>query len=145
MREIKFGSVYEEVKVNENGDTIKIPVGDNIFKDNYVKMLSGFEDMRKEIAEKNIKLKEGVEDVYELIKIDHALEDEYTGKICAMIDELFGENTLKKCYPDAAKPNLTTVADFFSLITPEIADIYSEREMAISTRYNQRRKGAHSK
>lgn len=144
MKEVKFGKTYEEIKVNESGDTIRIPVGDNTFKDGFYEMLKSFEEMQKEIDMRYGELAEGIEDKAELSKIEYKLEDEYTAKACSMIDELFEKDTMKKCYPEAKKPNLLMVADFFGNIVPEIADIYGERKKNIDSMYNRGRKGARS-
>lgn len=145
MREVKFGKSYEEIKVNENGDTIKIPVGDNAFKDKFFDMMKSFEGMQKEIEDRYADLTKGVEDEDELRKINYELEDEYTSKVCGMIDGLFEQDTMKKCYPDAEKPNLLMVGDFFGNIAPVIADIYGERQKSIDSMYNRNRKTRRSK
>lgn len=145
MREVKFGKTYEEIKVNESGDTIKIPVGDNTFKDGFYEMLKSFDEMQKEIDTRYDELTKGIEDKEELNRIDYELEDEYTSKVCSMIDDLFEKDTMKKCYPEAKKPNLLMIADFFGNIVPEISDIYGERKKNINSMYNSNRKGARSK
>lgn len=145
MREVKFGKTYEEIKVNENGDTIKIPVGDNAFKDKFFDIIKFFDGMQQEINSRYSELSKEIEDEAKLRRIDYELEDEYTQKVCAMIDGLFEKNTMKKCYPEAEKPNLLMVADFFGNIAPEIADIYGERQKNIDSMYNRNRKGARSR
>lgn len=144
MREVSFGNVFEEIKINKNGDVLKIPVGDNTFKGNFIEMVESFDKMQGEVEARYKELSEGVEDDIELKKIDYSIESEYTAKVCAMIDNIFGEDTIKKCYPDAKEPNLMMVTDFLMNITPVISEIYNEREEKITNKYNRRRKGAKS-
>ena len=145
MKELKFGSIYEEFKVNENGDTIKIPIGDDSFRDSIWNLAESWEVMCDEYQKKEDERTKGIEDANKISKIRKDLEDEFTEKTRKEIDALFGEGTLKKCYPDAQKLNITMVGDFFGVIIPAIFEAREERGNKVNMVYNRNRKGARSK
>lgn len=145
MKELQFGSIYEEFKINKNGDIIKIPIGDDAFRDRVFALVKDWDSKCEEYQNKEDELTDGVEDAMKRAEIHMRLSDELTEEMRKGIDAIFGEGTLRKCYLDAEKLNTTMLEDFFGVIIPAIFEARGERSNKINMVYNRNRKGARSK
>lgn len=128
--QVKSGIV---VKVNENGDTIKVNVEDQLFISRFLNMTEKINQTKSYMETEEVRSQDEQGQINALI--------EKTKEIMVEIDSLFGENACKKVFGDII-PNPYLLADFFEQLTPIVEQYMDERQKKISEKYNNRRKGA---
>lgn len=168
MNESRLHSVseqYEKVYVNEYDDFIMIDPGDQSFLGKFADFIHWMEEKQKELdrISADMEKKYGgrmmisesedgdtevdTEQLIELVNLQLK-----TYKECAdKVDELFGQETLKKYFRASYEinpnfvPDLDYVFDFIEEITPVLEKVYGARAERINKKYNKNRKGKHSK
>lgn len=104
--EIKINNWTKIIKVNEQGDTISLNIGDNSFNKNIVILLNDIQNISKELTEANEKFTdEQFVDKLDFINLK-------TMEISEKIDSFFGEDTCIKVF----KTNTPYIDDVFDFI-----------------------------
>lgn len=122
------------VEVNDNGDTITIPVDDMQFMDRYYGMIDEFEDIGSRLSA--VKTDDTKEQLSAIIEECKRMTEE--------IDNVFGAGCSKKVFGDVV-PNPYMVIDFFKQLQPIIGRYAAERQSRIGQKYNSKRQGTKKK
>lgn len=166
MKEYRLNSGMREdllkVIVNEDDEAIYLNPNDSTFMDRFAKFLAKLEKKTKELetlgAEKEKQYEgramiseEGDVDVEQLLEFTN-IQVEALSEIVKEIDELFGQNTVRKFFkpfyainPDFI-PDADCINDFLENIIPAVNDAYNARIERIQAKYDKgRRKRQRSK
>ena len=122
------------VEVNDNGDTITIPVDDMQFMDRFYGMINQFQDAANRLSA--VKTEETKEQLRAIIEECNKLTEE--------IDAVFGAGCCKKVFGDMV-PNPYLVIDFFNQLKPIVGRYASARQSKIAQKYNSKRQGTKKK
>ena len=126
MEQIRIQSRTKEVCVNDDGECIKIPMGDDNFLVSFYETMSKIEAMETEIDPNA--------DEIELIRQSR----NRTKEIMAGLDEMFGEGCCRKVFGDIV-PMPDLLVDFFEQLIPIIDKFSTERQKQITEKYNRSR------
>ena len=125
------GSVV--IDVNDAGDTITMPVGDQEFVEKFYCLMNKIGKVADEMLSDKIKSDEWHDQLRTLI--------DRTKEIMADIDGIFGPDSCKKVFGDIV-PNPYLISDFLDQIEPIAVQHFDERQKQIAKKYNGRRKGS---
>lgn len=120
------------VNVNDNGDTITIPVEDQQFIDRFYRLIDKLDKISAEMNSDAVKALETRSQVQKLMELTKDLMED--------IDEMFGEGCCRKVFGDMI-PSPYLLADFFEQLTPVAEQYMDERQKFIAKKYNRNRKG----
>lgn len=134
MAEIRIKSGID-VKVNDQGDTIKIRTDDAVF-------IQGFYDLVDTIQNIKNNLQGEMEGKSEREKISVTIK--HNREVMNGIDALFGDETCRKVFGDIV-PSTYLLADFFHQLIPIVEQYANERKKEIEKKYNNNRRGAAGK
>lgn len=154
-----------KVNLNDFGDYIMLDPTDASFQVRFINLLKWMDEKQKELttlAEEKAKQYEGrqiisqdedgnneidVEQLIDLVEIQTGFYRE-----CAEhIDDLFGQDTLKKyfrvCYEinPAFLPDEDCISDFLEEITPVLNEVFNARLGRVRGKYNKNRQGKNTK
>lgn len=154
-----------KVEVNDSGDYIVLYPGDTSFTTRYAAFLEWLKAKEKEmetVAAEAEKKYEGrklvsenedgtqdidVEQFSEMVNIYATVYKEITEKL----EELFGQDVLKKFYKECYEvnpdfiPDIEYIGDFLEAVSPVLNDIYNAHFEKAKGRYNRNRKGKNTK
>ena len=122
------------IEVNDDGDTITIPVEDMQFMDGFYGMIDKFTDASTRLS--NLQTDDTREELNAVIDECRMITQE--------IDMVFGVDCCKKVFGDII-PSPYVVMDFFDQIVPIIDRYANERQHRISQKYNRNRQGSKKK
>lgn len=123
-----------KIEVNDDGDTITIPVEDMMFMDGFYGMIDKFTDASTRLS--NLQTDDTREQLSAVIEECKMVTQE--------IDTLFGADCCKKVFGDIV-PSPYVVMDFFDKIVPIIGKYANERQDRIAQKYNRNRQGSKKK
>lgn len=161
MREYKLhGGLQDDlvkVLVNDDDDYVYLNPNDSTFMDRFAKFLAWLEEKTSELEklgkEKDEQYEgramiseDGEVDVEQLLEFT-SIQVATLNEITERIDDLFGQNTLRKFFkafyeinPDFV-PDADCVNDFLEQIIPAVNDAYDARIERINAKYNKSRRG----
>lgn len=155
----------QEVTVNEHGDTIRINAADATLRQKYNDFLNWLYPRVNELKEETDK-KEKLYAGREIVSRDEdgnavvdteqlsdlvETENGFYAECLAGIDEIFGQDIVKKYFRSDYEVNPDFIPDeqelirFVDEITGVASEIYGIRRKALGERYSKGRKGKHSK
>lgn len=105
--EIKVNRWNKVIKINEEGDTITINVGDSTLVSRFLKLLHDIQNVSKEISEQ---AKINPEDSDALLNSLELIEEKQND-IISKIDEFFGKDTCYKIFKTNT-PHICDIIDF---------------------------------
>lgn len=115
MNRISISSGAKRIEVNDSGDYIILPVGDDSF-------IQRFTSMMEEIQGQAQSLKMDEQDILgsmeSLVAIDQSIKEK--------VDNLFGEGTCKKVFGDIL-PGIDMFFEFFEALLPFIEEHQKSR------------------
>lgn len=160
----KVSDQLQKVELNEFGDYILLNPGDASFSQKFGDLIKWINDKSAEMSkiaadmgekykdtpmihmEENGDAEIDTEQFSLYVKIKTDLYEECGQRI----DQLFGQDTLKKYFrafyeinPDFI-PDEDCIRDFMEEIAPVLGVVYNERFERINKKYNKNRKGGHS-
>lgn len=131
---ISLDTQVKKIKVNDQGDYITIPLGDQGFVKRFYKLVETFEIKQQEyntvVKNRDLSAKEEIDHLEEMHK---AFMDD--------IDYLFGTGTCQKVFPDMI-PDLFLIAELLEQLTPHIKKFVGERNKKINKKYSPTRNGS---
>lgn len=154
-------SNIKEIVVNEKGDTIKINTADATFKKRFAEFLDGMAKKTSDMEKKALALEakyEGKEifeekenglysvDMEQITAITNAEIELYKG-LMEELDDMFGQDIIKKYFADEYEINPEFVPDADSIValiadlTQEVEVLYEERNKSVKSKYSTSRKG----
>ena len=141
MKKMKTKSAIKLIKVelNDMGDYVKVPVGNNAFFDSFAQGCKQIEGLAggtcnklKKIEKKYKKLK-GLEATLKEIEETAKVNMQFSQNATGIIDNIFGEGTVRKYFrkfyeedPDFM-PNVECFTDFLNQITPVMQKLSEDR------------------
>lgn len=128
-----------KIELNEQGDYIAVPMGNDAFFDSFAKgckqiwgMAEGVCNKLKKIERKHKKLK-GFEATLKRIEETAKINAQFSQNVTAIIDNIFGEGTVRKYFrrfyeenPDFM-PDVECFTDFLEQITPVMQKLSENR------------------
>lgn len=131
MDRICLNNGNKKIEINDSGDYIVIPMGDNSFPERVIKFSKDAENKYKLLVEKEIELKDSD------IEVVSKMRSEIFTSIGSMFDELFGIGSCKIVFGNIA-PSHDIMLDFMEQIVPLVERYASERQSEIETKYSKR-------
>jgi tetrahydromethanopterin S-methyltransferase subunit G len=128
MERINFDNGNKKVQVNEDGDFIILPMGDNSFPKRLIEFSEKMELTYGELIEKEKELA-GSD-----ITILSEMRAELYTRIGCYFDEIFGIGSCKKVFGNLA-PAQYLMFDFLEQIQPLVGKFASERRATIEKKY----------
>ena len=165
MKEYRLNSGMREdllkVIVNEDGEAIYLNPNDSTFMDRFAKFLARLEAKTKELEklgeEKDKQYEgrvmiseEGDVDIEQLLEFTN-IQVEALTEIVKEIDELFGQDTVRKFFKPFYEinpefvPDADCINDFLENIIPAVNDAYNSRIERIQKKYSKGRRKQRSK
>ncbi len=156
VEKLRLDSGIKKIEVNDDGEYISINLSDNTFFDRFNKFINWFDEKQvevdkksKELAEKYSKESEAGENEekdlnFEKITDLTSLYKDICDDVSKQMDNLFGDNCLRKVFPDVQSPGFELIIDFLDAIAPILKKYAQERNEKINLKYNRSRKGARS-
>ena len=126
---VKMGMV---IKVNDEGETITIPVEDPTFINRFYELLDSFYDAKKDIAANMEGKNRREQNKYIATKMEG---------IKTEIDKTFGKDCCKKVFGENVVPSSYAVAEFLEQLNPIVKKYVELRTEYISKKYRRRRRG----
>lgn len=131
MDRISFDNGNKKIEINDSGDYIVIPMGDNSFPKRMIDFSDYAENKYKILYDKEIELKDsGIEKI-------SAMRSEIFTDIGNSFDELFGPESCVKVFGNNA-PSQDIMIDFMEQIEPLVRRYAEERRSEIEKKYNKR-------
>ena len=131
MDRICLNNGNKKIEINDSGDYIVIPMGDNSFPERVIKFSKDAESKYKLLVEKEIELKDSG------IEVVSKMRSEIFTSIGSMFDELFGVGSCKTVFGNMA-PSHDIMLDFMEQIVPLVERYATERQSEIETKYSKR-------
>ena len=131
MDRICLNNGNKKIEINDSGDYIVIPMGDNSFPERVIKFSKDAESKYKLLVEKEIELKDSG------IEVVSKMRSEIFTSIGPMFDELFGVGSCKTVFGNMA-PSHDIMLDFMEQIVPLVERYATERQSEIETKYSKR-------
>lgn len=133
---IRINSGVKKIEVNDDGDYITLPLGNDTFIRDFYKTL---DDVQKRVKDEQSKVKSSSDDS------DNILEemDRVIGVgdyLLEQTERLFGEGTCKKVFGDM-RPGVSMFMEFFDAIIPFIEEYQKERDSRLN-KYGAGRTGS---
>lgn len=132
------------IEVNDQGETITLPFGDQAFPNRVFELIAGFEQKKNEIAEKTKEIEEQQDIVdslgfsqrqKDMVDMNLQLHEYFKFKT----DEVFGAETCRKVFGDIV-PSLDAFARFFDALSPYFEKHAKQRNEKLG-KYNAGRTG----
>lgn len=129
---IRINSGAKKIEVNDAGEFIILPLGDDNFIREFYKTLKEMQDSIQKIQDDKIKDDDIIGGMDQIITVNDMLTEK--------VDKLFGDGACRKIFGDI-KPGHTMFVEFFEQIVPFIEDYQREREARL-TKYGADRRGS---
>ena len=120
----------KRIEVNDDGDCITIPVGDDSF-------LRGFYEALDDIQKAAASVKIDGDDI--LVAMDTVID--FDRQTSEKVDGLFGEGTCRKVFGDGVLPGLEMILEFFAAVVPYLEEYRKDRAAALG-KYSAARRGS---
>ena len=131
---IRINTQVKKIEVNDQGDYITIPLGDQAFVGKFYQLVETLEEKQEEREKltkgKDFSIREEINNIEEIHK-----------SFMDCIDNLLGAGTCQKVFPDMI-PDLYMMADFLEQLIPLIQKFVDERNKKINTKYSPNRNGS---
>lgn len=132
MNKIRINTGVVKIEVNDQGEYIELPFGDQSFPNRVFNLLDNFQEKQKEIDENTKDFDITTEDaVKKNLEIHEFFRDE--------IDKVFGADTCKKTFGNIV-PSVDMIKQFFEAIEPYFIQ-YKNKEIAKMNKYSAERAG----
>lgn len=126
---IRIDSGTKRIEVNDNGDVILLPLGDDGFTRNFYQLL---DDFRRKAETVRV-------DENDILRSMDRITDMNAG-MKADVDKLFGEGTCEKVFGDIT-PGIDYFLDFFYQLLPFFEE-HSKKRTARMSKYSAGRTGS---
>lgn len=128
---IRVSRGVKEIEVNDEGETIRLPLSDDGFVSRFYKLLKDVQNKGKEIVK-------GGDEVPNIATVDAIVD--LSASVKSRTDELFGEGTCRKVFGDV-KPSMDQFVEFFGLLVPYF-EAYRDERLAKMSKYGVQRTGS---
>lgn len=108
------------IGVNDNGDTIHLPLGDQEFTRNFLKLMQELSDKAQKIAEQIKAVKEDTDKVTQLSMVAD-LNLTICQQMKERVDAVFADDVCRKVFGDII-PGLDAFSEFFEKLSPFVLE-----------------------
>lgn len=129
MDSIRINSGTKKIEVNDEGDYILLPLGDDGFTRDFYKLLNGFQKRAEAVKLDNEDITGSMDQIAKL-----------NGEMAEKVDVLFGAGTCKKVFGDIT-PGVDLFMDFFYQLLPFFEENAKKRAEKMN-KYNAGRNGS---
>lgn len=132
---ISVNSGVKVIEVNDQGETISLPLGDQAFTNGLVELMQMFSDKAGEVAQacKNIDISEDAAAKAEQLSAVASLNMKVCAELKERVDALFGDEACRKVFGDIV-PGMAAFSDFFDQLAPFIEEYGREKEEKLRQR-----------
>lgn len=141
MEKLNFDNGNKKIQVNEDGDYIVLPMGDNAFPKRLIDFTQKMKDVYNELIEKEKEFKRnGLDEtnISDISEISDARAEIYT-RIGTFFDEIFGNDSCRKVFGNLA-PAQDIMISFLEQIKPLVERFADERRATIEKKYQPKRR-----
>lgn len=131
MERINFDNGDKKVEINDSGDYIVIPMGDNTFPQRVIDFSKKAEEQYNVLLEKEIELKGSDIEILSNMRAGILLN------VGQLFDGLFGDGSCKKVFGNLA-PSMDIMVSFMEQIAPLVNKFATERQSEIEAKYVKR-------
>lgn len=131
MERISFDNGDKKVEINDSGDYIVIPMGDNTFPQRVIDFSKKAEEQYNVLLEKEIELKGSDIEILSNMRAD------ILSNVGRLFDGLFGDGSCKKVFGNLA-PSMDIMVSFMEQIAPLVNKFATERQSEIEAKYVKR-------
>ena len=135
-KQIRMKSTAEKIEVNDNGDYILLPLGDDKFVRSFYKML---DDVQKKIKTEPAPSLDG-DSAPESIMQEMDRVIDVSDFLFERTEKLFGEGTCQKVFGEC-RPGLLMFWEFFNAILPFMEEYQKDCDSSLK-KYSQNRTGS---
>ncbi len=132
---ISVNSGVKVIEVNDQGETISLPLGDPAFTHGLVELMQLFSVKSGEIAQacKNIDISAVAAAKAEQLSVVASLNLKVCTEMKERVDALFGDDVCRKVFGNII-PGMAAFSDFFDQLAPFIEEYGRERESKLRQR-----------
>lgn len=132
---ISVNSGVKVIEVNDQGETISLPLGDPAFTHGLVELMQMFSDKVGDVEQacKNIDTSAVAAAKAEQLSVVASLNLKVCTEMKERVDALFGADACRKVFGDIV-PGLAAFADFFDQLAPFMEEYGREREEKLRQR-----------
>lgn len=132
---ISVNSGVKVIEVNDAGETISLPLGDQAFTNGLLELMQLFSVKAGEVAQacKNIDIVADASAKAEQLSTAASLNLKVCTEMKERVDALFGDEVCRKVFGDIV-PSMTAFSDFFDQLAPFIEEYGREREAKLRQR-----------
>lgn len=131
MERISFDNGDKRVEINDSGDYIVIPMGDNTFPQRVIEFSKKAEDQYNILLEKEKELHGSDVEIISNMRAGILLN------VGQLFDGLFGDGSCKKVFGNLA-PSMDIMVSFMEQIAPLVNKFATERQSEIEAKYVKR-------
>lgn len=126
---ISVNSGVKVIEVNDQGETISLPLGDPAFTHGLVELMQLFSDKAGEVAQacKNIDISAVAAEKAEQLSVVASLNLKVCTEMKERVDALFGDDVCRKVFGNIV-PGMAAFSDFFDQLASFIEEYGRERE-----------------
>lgn len=132
------------IGVNDNGETIRLPLGDQEFTRSFLKLMQEFSEKAQEISEQIRSVKEDTDKVTQLVTVAD-LNLTICRQMKERVDAVFADEVCRKVFGDIV-PGLDAFSEFFEKLSPfvlehqkNMRDKSEERVRKYTERYDKQK------
>lgn len=132
------------IGVNDNGETIHLPLGDQEFTRSFLKLMQEFSEKAREISEQIKAVKEDTDKVTQLVTVAD-LNLTICRQMKERVDAVFADEVCRKVFGDIV-PGLDAFSEFFEKLSPfvlehqkNMRDKSEERVRKYTERYDKQK------
>ena len=141
---IMFDAGTKVIGVNDNGETIHLPLGDQEFTCSFLKLMQEFSEKAQEISEQIKAVKEDADKVTQLVTVAD-LNLTICRQMKERVDAVFADEVCRKVFGDIV-PGLDAFSEFFEKLSPfvlehqkNMRDKSEERVRKYTERYDKQK------
>lgn len=131
MERISFDNGDKRVEINDSGDYIVIPMGDNTFPQRVIEFSKKAEEQYNILLEKEKELRGSDVEIISNMRAGILLN------VGLLFDGLFGDGSCKKVFGNLA-PSMDIMVSFMEQIAPLVNKFATERQSEIEAKYVNR-------
>ena len=143
MEKLRVDNGVRTIEVNDAGEYLEIHLGDLAFLERFSGLFRWAQEEEKKYKEKEAEVIERHGGKLDPGSTEYFCEYvpiymEACEKICAKLDEVFGEGCCRKVFPGVERPDVLLLTEFMDQIVPLISDMLKEYRDGMAQRHSDR-------